>query len=157
MKPQLSGLSHDECNYYVTQQTANPVRSTLTITDFIWWNTHWLTTATEASDNATSTTTATIPHIKGISENISLFLQPFNIHVVHKPITTLCQLLTNIKDQDKLRNRQEAVYKINCSDCYTSYINETDRNQYAITTCDWVGLHFDRKQKIGTQFSSMIS
>ena len=41
-----------------------------------------------------------ILYIKGISENISRILQPFDIRVTHKPITTLRQLLTNVKDQD---------------------------------------------------------
>ena len=68
--------------------------------DFIQRNTHRPTTTTKANDNATPTTTATIPYIKGISENISRILQPFNIRVAHKPITKLRQLLTNIKDQD---------------------------------------------------------
>ena len=36
----------------------------------------------------TPTTTATILYIKGISENISRILQPFNIRVAHKPITS---------------------------------------------------------------------
>ena len=48
--------------------------------------------------------------------------------LTHKPITTLPQLLTYIKDRDKPRNRQGAVYKINCSDCLASYIGETGRN-----------------------------
>ena len=97
--------------------------------DFIQRNTHRpTTTTTEANDNATPTTTATIPRIKGISENISRILQPFNIRVAHKPITTLRQLLTNIKDRDEPRNRQGAVCKINCSDCHASYIGETGRN-----------------------------
>ena len=68
--------------------------------DFIQRNTHRPTTTTKANDNATPTTTATIPHIKGISETILCILQPFNIRVAHKPITTLHQLLTNIKDRD---------------------------------------------------------
>ena len=96
--------------------------------DFIQRNAHRPTTTTEANDNATPTTTATIPYIKGISENMSRILQPFNIRVAHKPITTLRQLLTNIKDRDEPRNRQGAVYKINCSDCHASYIGETGRN-----------------------------
>ena len=93
--------------------------------DFIQRNTHRPTTTTKANDNATPTTTATIPHIKSISETILCILQPFNIRVAHKPITTLCQLLTNIKDRDEPRNRQGAVYKINC---HASYIGETGRN-----------------------------
>ena len=62
---------------------------------------------------------------KGISEKISRILQPFNIRVAHKPMITLRQLLTN---KDGPRNRQGAVYKINCSDCHASYIGETSRN-----------------------------
>ena len=60
--------------------------------DFIQRNTHRPTTTTEANDNATPTTTATIPYIKGISENISCIVQPFNIRIAHNPITTLHQL-----------------------------------------------------------------
>ena len=89
--------------------------------DFIQRNTHRPTT-TKANDNATPTTTATIPYIKGISENISRILQPLNIRVAHKPIITPRQLLTNVKDKDAPRNRQGAVYKIDCSDCLASYI-----------------------------------
>ena len=60
--------------------------------DFIRRNTHRpTTTTTEANDNATPTTTATIPYLKGISENISRILQPFIIRVPYKPITTLRQ------------------------------------------------------------------
>ena len=73
-------------------------------------------------------TTTTIPYIKGISGNISRILQTFIIRVAHKPITTLRQLLTYVKDKDEPRNGQGAVYKINCSDCHASYIGETGRN-----------------------------
>ena len=96
--------------------------------DFIRRNTHRPITTTEANDNTTLTTIASIPYIKGISENISHILQPFNIRVAHKPIITLRQLLTNVKDQDEPRNRQRAVNNINCSDFHASYIGETGRN-----------------------------
>ena len=52
--------------------------------DFIQRDTHRLTTTTEANNNATLTITVIIPYIKGISENISLILQPFNIRVAYK-------------------------------------------------------------------------
>ena len=97
--------------------------------DFIRRNTRRPTTTTEANDNATPTTIATKPYLKGISENISLILQPFNIRcVAHKPTTTLRQLLTYVKDKDEPKNRQGAVHKISCSDCHASYIGETGRN-----------------------------
>ena len=50
------------------------------------------------------------------------------IRVAHKPITTLRQLLTNVKDKDEPNDRQGAVYKIKCCDCQATYIGETGRN-----------------------------
>ena len=88
--------------------------------DFVQRNTHRSTTTTEASDNTTPTTTATIPYIKGISENTSRILQPFNIRVPHKTFTTLRQLLTSVKDKDEPRNR----------DCQASYTGETGKKPH---------------------------
>ena len=76
----------------------------------------------------TPVTTATIPYIKGTPETIARILQPDNICVAHKPITTLRQLLTNAKDKDELSNRQGAVYKIMCCDCQATYNGEPGRN-----------------------------
>ena len=78
--------------------------------------------------NAKPVTTATIPYIKGTSETIARILQPYDIRVAHKPITTLRQLLTNVKDKDEPNDRQGAVCKIKCCDCQASYIGETGRN-----------------------------
>ena len=78
--------------------------------------------------NAKPVTTATIPYIKGTSETIARISQPYNIRVAHKPITTLRQLLTHVKDKDEPNDRQAAVYKIKCCDCQASYIGETGRN-----------------------------
>ena len=72
---------------------------------------------------------ATIPYIRGTSsETIAGILQPYNIRVAHKPITSLPRLLTNVNDKDKPEDRQGAVYKIKCCDCQASYIGETGRN-----------------------------
>ena len=80
-------------------------------------------------DNPTPVTTATIPYIKDTYETIAQILQPYNmIRVAHKPITTLRQLLTNVKDKDKPNDREGAVYKIKCSNYQATYIGETGRN-----------------------------
>ena len=50
------------------------------------------------------------------------------VRVAHKPITTLRQLLTNVKDKVEPKNRQGAVYKIKCCDCPATYVGETGRN-----------------------------
>ena len=71
---------------------------------------------------------ATVPYIKGTSETIARILQPHDIRVAHKPITTLRQLLTNVKDKVEPKNRQGAVYKNKCCDCPATYVGETGRN-----------------------------
>ena len=78
-----------------------------------------------------------IPYIKGTSETIACILQPYNISVAHKPITTLRLLLTNLKDKDEPKDRQGAVYKIKCYDCrvtYRVYISKSGRNLNARLT-----------------------
>ena len=42
----------------------------------------------ETNANPTPVTTGTIPYVKGTSETIAQILQPYNISVAHKPITT---------------------------------------------------------------------
>ena len=78
--------------------------------------------------NSGPVTTATIPYIRGTSETIARILNPYNIRVAHKPITTLRRLLTNVKDKYKPEDRQGALYKIKCCFCQATYFGETDRN-----------------------------
>ena len=85
-------------------------------TDFVRRNTH-SNTDSNTHTNSGPVTTATIQYIRGTSETITRILQPYNIGVAHKPITTLRRLLTNVKDKDKPEDRQGAVYKIKCCDC----------------------------------------
>ena len=96
--------------------------------DFIRHNTYRNSEPNATNTNVTPVTTATIPYIKGTSETIARILQPYNIRVAHKPITTLRQLLTNVKDKDEPSDRRGAVYKIKCCDCQATYIGETGRN-----------------------------
>ena len=63
-----------------------------------------------------------------MSENISPIPQPFDIRVAHRPMTTLSQPLTNVKDEDQPRKRQGAANNISHCDCHASYIGETERN-----------------------------
>ena len=49
------------------------------------------------------------------SETIARIIQPYNIRVVHKPITALRRLLNNVKNKDEPEDGQGAVYKIKCS------------------------------------------
>jgi len=71
--------------------------------DFIRHNTYRNSEPNATNTNATPVTTATIPYNKGTSETIARILQPYNIRVAHKPITTLRQLkqsFSNSPSQD---------------------------------------------------------
>ena len=84
--------------------------------DFVRRNTHSNTDSyTQTNINTGPVATATIPKIRGTSETIARILQPYNIRVAHKLITTLRRLLTNVKDNDKPEDRQGAVYKTNAA------------------------------------------
>ena len=85
-------------------------------TDFVRRNTHSNTDSnTQTNVNSGPVTKATIPYIRGTSsETIARILQPYNIRIAHKPITSLPRLLTNVKDKDRPEDRQGAVYKIKC-------------------------------------------
>ena len=84
--------------------------------DFVRRNTH-----SKAGSNTQTkvisgpVTRATIPYIRGTSVTIARILQPYNIRVAHKLITTLRRLLTKVKDKDKPEERQGAVCKAKCS------------------------------------------
>ena len=68
-------------------------------TDFVRWNTHSNTESnTQTNVNPGPVTTATITHSRSTSETIARILQPYNICVEHKLITTLWRLLTNVKE-----------------------------------------------------------
>ena len=97
-------------------------------TDFVRRNNHSNTTAdsnTQTNVNFGPVTTATLPYTRGTSETNKRILQPYNIRVAQKPITTLRRLLTNVKDQDKLEDREGAVYMVKCYDCQATYIGGT--------------------------------
>ena len=79
--------------------------------DFVRRNTH-SNTDSNTQTNSGPVMTATIPCIRGTPETIARILQPYNIRVAHKPITTLRRLPTNVKDKDKPEDRRGAVYKI---------------------------------------------
>ena len=96
--------------------------------DFVRRNTYKPAENNATNANPTPLTTMRIRYIKDTSETIAQILQPYNINVSHKPITTLRQLLTNVKDKDEPNNRQGAVYKIKCCNCQATYISETSGN-----------------------------
>ena len=114
-----------------TKTTTKTTFSTRTMNcnkDFVRRNTYKNTEPKVTNNDATPVTTVTIPYVRGTSETIARILQPYNIRVAHKPITTLRQQLTKVKDKDEPNCRQGAVYKIKCCDCQATYFGETGRN-----------------------------
>ena len=69
-----------------------------------------------------------LPYVRSTLETISRILQPHNIRVAHRPISTLRQILTKVKDRDSPNDRLGAIYKISCNDCEATYVGETGRS-----------------------------
>ena len=76
-------------------------------TDFVRWNTHSDTDSnTQNNVNSGPVIRQRLSaYIRGTSDTIAHILQPHNIRVAHKPISTLLRLLTNVKDRDKPEDR----------------------------------------------------
>ena len=68
---------------------------------WVWWS-WWTLSNTQTNVNSGPVTTATVPYIRDTSETIARILQPCNIRVAHKPITTLRRPLTNVRDTARL-------------------------------------------------------
>ena len=81
-------------------------------------------------------TTATIPYITGTFKTIARIVQPYNIRVAHKPITTLRRLLINVKDKDIPEDIRGTVTKIKCCDYQATYVAETSEQKPWLAS-DW--------------------
>ena len=126
----------DERNSFVTHLTVyltepdtwNTFSRKTTMTQTLSNSTHRNTEPSETTNNSTPVTTMIIPYIKGTYGTIARILQPYDIRLAYKPITSLRHILTNVKDKDQPHDRQGAVYRIKCTDCQVTYIGETGRN-----------------------------
>ena len=67
---------------------------------------------------------------------------PFHHHCTLRP------LLTNVKDKDKLQDRQGAVHKIRCCDCKATYIGETGNLNTWLTEHKWATRNGDVNKHI---------
>ena len=76
-----------------------------------------------------------LPYVKGVSENLGRIFKKYDVETIHKPSSTLKNLLCNkMKDQVDVLDRTGAVYYINCEkkECREArpkddYTGETDR------------------------------
>ena len=58
---------------------------------------------------------------------VTRILSDINIQVHMEPFRTLRIILSHPKDGIPDDNKSSIVYKINCRDCYASYVGETGR------------------------------
>ena len=71
-------------------------------------------------------TTAKIPYVEGLGEEIRRILKDYNIRTVFKTIDTLGRILTKVKDPTPPEERAGVIYKIRCI-CGDFYVGETKR------------------------------
>ena len=69
----------------------------------------------------------TLPYIRNISETTNRLLQPHSITVAHKPTKTLQKILSNPKDPVTQETKTGVIYNIQCKDCNSHYVGQTDR------------------------------
>ena len=81
----------------------------------------------EEEDDNKPLSTANIPYVKGLSEEIRRILRNNNIGTVFKTEETLDWILTRVKDLIPLEERPGIIYKITCI-CGDFYIEETRRS-----------------------------
>ena len=70
--------------------------------------------------------TARIPYVKGLSEEIRRILKQYNIRTVFRTTETLGRVLTKVKDRTPPEERPGTIYKIKYI-CGDFYIGETGR------------------------------
>ena len=71
---------------------------------------------------------ATLPYIKGITQQLTRTLRQYDLTVTTKPLTTLQQLFSSPKYRVKPEKQTTVIYKSPCSECSWSYIGETGRS-----------------------------
>ena len=99
----------DETNYLNNVFSKNNYNK-----DFVRRNTHSNTDSnTHTSVNSGPVTKASIPYIRGTSETIARILQPYNIRVAHRPITTLRRLVLMSRTTTNRRTDREQYKRSN--------------------------------------------
>ncbi|KYN22022.1 hypothetical protein ALC57_05589 [Trachymyrmex cornetzi] len=69
----------------------------------------------------------TIPYIQNISEKFKRIADKNNYKVPYKPINTLSSVIKLGKDKLKKMESSQVVYKINCTNCDSTYVGQTKR------------------------------
>ena len=82
----------------------------------------------EENEDRRNRSRVVIPYIQGLSENIARIYKRYNIETVHKPTSTLKNILCNkMKDKVHELDVTGAVYHTECSKHTRNYVGETER------------------------------
>ena len=69
----------------------------------------------------------TLPHIKGITEQLTRTLRQHDVTVTSKPLQTLQQHFPSPKHRVEPCKQTNVIYKIPCGECNWSYMGETGK------------------------------
>ena len=66
-----------------------------------------------------------LPYIKSISEIASHLLGKHGIRVAHKPVTSIRQVVSRLKDKIPNEDKHNIVYQIDCLNCVKQYVGQS--------------------------------
>ena len=69
-----------------------------------------------------------LPYYLGLSERIGRIVRGSQIGVAYKPLCTICNVISKLKDPIPTGHKSRVVYHSPCKDCDQFYIGETGRN-----------------------------
>ncbi len=69
-----------------------------------------------------------MPYIQGVSEVLSRKIRAAGVTVHLKPINTIRSMLGTPKDKPEKLDKSGVVYNIQCEDCPSKYVGETERS-----------------------------
>ena len=68
-----------------------------------------------------------IPYVKGLSERVRVIMNKHRTAVAFKPHTTMRNILVHPKDKTEKLEKTGVVYQIQCNNCNSTYVGETER------------------------------
>ncbi len=90
---------------------------------------------TATADGSPTQKWHTIPYTRTVLEGTGRMLAKYGIRVAHKPTKTLRNRFMLAKDQLEDEEKSDVVYRVNCEECSSYYVNASDDKNARTQVC----------------------